>query len=395
MLRRAFCIAILLGAAPAGAFAQVFGGPTTAAQCAVAVGDDISRSTVSVVCGIPPSEVATIVGLSVSRLPGDHSELMRRLDLLVPASSQLRAEALASFFMTLGEADVPPERLRDTLVEIAQRHQDLLAQLEAAPTGDPEIEPLKSEAEASLRAGELDRADELLAKVQDLQDAHADRLALEAAATRTRRAELALTRLRYREAAELFAEAARRVPPAHEEQRRDYLQREAMALFEGYRWGDAPALREAVDRFRTLAELQSKTRDPVAWAHAQLGLGMTLMGVGALESEPTRLAGGIAAMRLSLDVYSRAHDPEKWANVQGMLCAALSQLGAREPDGVRLEEAVVACRLALEELSRERDPQQWVGSQMWLSKGLMILGSRDRGSARLVEAVDAARLASE
>ena len=165
------------------------------------------------------------------------------------------------------------------------------AQLAVAPTGDPAIDRLKTQAKAALERAELDRADDLLAEAQGLQDAAADRLALEAAATRAQRAEVARTQLRYERAAGLFAEAARRVPPAHEKERLGYLEREADALSaQGFeRTDNASLLVAAIDRYRALLRLRSDALVPLDRARLQTSLGFTLLAVGFREPGTARL----------------------------------------------------------------------------------------------------------
>ena len=120
-------------------------------------------------------------------------------------------------------------RIGEKLIEIALRYKDLLGQIVPSLGDDPEVTRLKSDAKAALDKGDLDRADKLLESVLEAQDEALERQreALErqqaafeqqqlgAAATAAQRGEMALTRLRYREAAEHFAAAAHRVPPGH------------------------------------------------------------------------------------------------------------------------------------------------------------------------------------
>ncbi len=108
----------------------------------------------------------------------------------------------------LGENDIPPERLAAKLVEIAERFKDLQATASAQPGDDPKIAALKTDAQKAIEAGELAKADALLAEVETEQRRALDRLAVNAAETSARRGEIALTRLRYAEAAKHFANAA-------------------------------------------------------------------------------------------------------------------------------------------------------------------------------------------
>jgi tetratricopeptide (TPR) repeat protein len=395
----AFRLALALTAAlciTRPAAGQLFGG-TAAQDCATAIAGDVrDHSTVSVVCGIPGEKVAEFMRLAVSGRPGDYADLLRRLDAMIPADARLRVEAIARFFTILGEADVPPEHLTDRLVEIAGRYQELLAQLKVASGDDPEVVRLKAEAEAALARGDLDRADVLLQELEGVQERAADRQAMELAATKAQRAGLALTRLRYAEAASLFAEAAGRMPPGHEEERLGYLEQEAEALYrQGDERGDNAALMAAVERYRILARLRPRERVPLDWARTQNNLGNALQTLGAREAGTARLEEAVQAYRAALEEWTRERVPLDWALTQNNLGNALWTLGAREAGTARLEEAVQAFRAALEEWTRERVPLQWAGTQMNLGNALRALGEREAGTARLEEAVQAYRAALE
>jgi hypothetical protein len=88
---------------------------------------------------------------------------------------------------------------------------------------------LKAEAQKAIQDGELGKAKEILAKVEKIQDEALDRLALNAAQTAAQLGDVALTQLRYREAAGHFSRAAAKVPQGHEDERWKYLNDEALA----------------------------------------------------------------------------------------------------------------------------------------------------------------------
>ena len=121
---------------PRPAVAQLLGDRIEATNCAAAVGGSVTNSTVNVVCGIPYEQFSQLMGLAVSGRPGDYTELLHRLDALIPAASPVRAEAIGRFFTILRQADVPPEQLEAKLIEIAQRYQDLLARVETTRSTD-------------------------------------------------------------------------------------------------------------------------------------------------------------------------------------------------------------------------------------------------------------------
>src|SRR5512132_594555 len=152
---------------------------TVAAPGGVAAGRDIRESKINI--GILPDQLPKIIDAATSdwkRLTDEQRKLITDLEGKLGVS----AGALQAFFRTLGEADVPPERQEGKLVEIAESYKQLVAQLTATPGDDPEVAKLKGEAKAALDAGQMERADDLLARVQAAQDAALERRQLEAAA---------------------------------------------------------------------------------------------------------------------------------------------------------------------------------------------------------------------
>jgi hypothetical protein len=97
-----------------------------------------------------------------------------------------------------------------------------------------------------------------LAAIEKIQTEALDRLALNAAQTTAQRGDVALTRLRYIEAAQHFAKAARLLPQTDDfsEQKSKYLDDEASALYrQGDEFGDNAALVSAIDRSRLSTNL--------------------------------------------------------------------------------------------------------------------------------------------
>jgi tetratricopeptide (TPR) repeat protein len=222
-------------------------GDTVEATCSAGTKGDITNGTVTIVCGIPHEQVAEYMRLAVSGRPGDHTELLHRLDAMIPASSQLRAEALVRFFTSLGEADVPPEQLTTKLVKIAQHYQELLARLEKTSSADPEVRQLKEKAAAALDAGDFTRTEELLnqAKTRDLAAIEQMQVDLEArkfsaAEAAAENGSLMMTQLRHADAARYYSEAVRLVPEGFNTYLIQYLS------YLGTAWSDAGDYQQAV-----------------------------------------------------------------------------------------------------------------------------------------------------
>jgi tetratricopeptide (TPR) repeat protein len=229
---------------------------------------------------------------------------------------------------------VPPEQQPTRLLDIATTWRQLKAQLVAEPGDAPEVARLKDAARAALDDGQFKTADALLAQVEAAQDAglegqqrDIERLQTERAATAAQRAGVALTRLHYREAAEHFATAARRLSPGRDEQTLDYLHEEARSLYhQGAEFGDNAALVDALARYRALLLGMRRSFD---WAKTQNNLGSTLLRLGARESGTAYLDQAVAAYREALKEYTRECVPLDWARTQNNLGTAFMRLGER------------------------------------------------------------------
>jgi tetratricopeptide (TPR) repeat protein len=265
----------------------------------------------------------------------------------------------------------------------------------SAHAGDSQtITSLKAEAQKAIEIGELAKADALLAAVEIEQRGALDRLAVNAAETSARRGDIALTRLRYAEAAKHFANAAAVFPPGSfkEGKRIDYLESEASALYQqGDELGDNGALLLAIERHKRLLELMPRERMPRGWAATQNNLGNALWRLGERESGTARLEQAVIAYREALKEQTRERVPRDWATTQRNLAVALTSFGERESGTARLEEAVIAYREALKEQTRERVPLEWAMTQNNLGVTLWCLGERESGTAKFEEAVAAHR----
>jgi len=353
----------------------------------IAIGGSVTGSTINI--GVPPEQLAALV-----RQAADLSETQKKVIAKLEDELDLNQRQIRAALGILGENDIPPERLAAKLVEIAERFKDLQATASAQPGDNPKIAALKTDAQKAIEAGELANADALLADVETEQRQALDRFAINAAETSAQRGEIALTRLRYAEAAKHFANAAAVFPPksAHELKRIGYLAREATALhLQGYELGDNDALRLAIERRIGLVSLNPREREPLEWAEGQNNLGFTLYALRQREAGTAKLEEAVSAYREALKERTRERVPLQWAKTQSNLAWALARLGERESGTAKLDEAVVAFREALKEHNRERAPVDWAETQNGLAFALETLGEREGGTAKLEEAVVAFR----
>jgi tetratricopeptide (TPR) repeat protein len=357
----------------------------------IAIGGPVTGSTV--IIGIPHEKVDELV--REGKRPLEELTTQQRENIaLLKEKLDLNERQVRAALNIVGENDIPPERLAAKLVEIAERFKDLRATALAQPGDSPKITALKADAQKAIEGGELAKADALLADIEAEQRGALDRLAVNAAETSARRAEIALTRLRYAEAAKHFVNAAAVFAPksAHEDKRIEYLEREANALYrQGDEFGDNGALLLAIERYTRLLELTHRERVPLNWAMTQNNLGLALLTLGERESATTKLEEAVAAYREALKEQSRERAPLDWALTQNNLGLTLLRLGERESGTAKLEEAVAAYREALKERTRERMPLLWAAMQTNLGSALMRLGERESGTTKLEEAVAAYR----
>jgi len=347
----------------------------------IAIGGSVTGSTV--IIGIPQEKVDELV--RDAKRPLEELTTQQRENIaLLKEKLELNVSQVRAALGILGENDIAPERLAAKLVEIAERFKDLQATASAQPGDDPKIAALKTDAQKAIDAGDLVKADALLADVETEQRRALDRFAVNAAETSARRGEIALTRLRYAEAANHFANAAAVFPPksAYEDKRIDYLGREASALYrQGSEYGDNAALRLAIERRGRLIELNPRERVPLDWAATQNNLGNALRALGQRETGTARLEEAVSAFRSALQEYTRERVPLAWALIQCNVGIALRTVGERESGTARLDEAVAAHRAALEELTRERMPLGWAECLGDQGITLMLLAEWRRDAA--------------
>jgi len=185
--------------------------------------------------------------------------------------------AVTEFFRILGEQDVPEEKLKERLVDIAAHFtttRDVLAALEP---DDRRTAELVRQAKEALDQGRLPEADTLLGQAKEFEAAALreirkfreraqeaeDRRALNLAKIEVSQGDIALTQLRYADAAEHFEQAAALVPADHAEERTNYLFQQAGALFElGNRRGDNTALQNASGIYQALLQHYARERAP-------------------------------------------------------------------------------------------------------------------------------------
>jgi hypothetical protein len=317
-----------------------------AEQCGVAAGRDASHNTVTCNFGLTPEQLRKVtegaVAGATSALTKEIVNISKRLGVTEDAAKTLLRIA--------GEQDVPDERLAETLTKIASDYKRLQEQVTALSPENPVATKLVEQAKPEIDAGHFERADDLLREAEQAELAAADqaeKLAnqataardarkLGAASVKAARADVELTQRHYREAAELFAQAAEYVPSTKSKERNGYLQREADAF---YRLGDEraenAALLRAIELYRGLLSETSRERVPLDWAMTQNNLGTALAWLGERESDRALLGEAVAAYRAALEEYTRSRVPYDLSGMRGNLARAQELLNERRHLKVR------------------------------------------------------------
>ncbi|WP_298374735.1 tetratricopeptide repeat protein [Azospirillum sp.] len=371
------------------------GSVTGSGPASLAVGGDANNSALTTTIihnhGPTPEQIAAIFASVRDLSPASEAQAAAAL---YGTRSQA---ALSSFFAILREQEVPPEQLPAKLAEIALRHREALERLDALQLDSPDDPQRLSDARAAIEQGEYDRADQLLATIEEEQaaahataQANADALARRQAATRVERARLSKLRLDHRAAADHFLAAANLLPAGDTEARGNRLTDSADALrHHGEERGDNDALRRAIARYREA--LPPHARHPALWGRIQNNLGDALRVLGERESGTGRLTEAVEAFQNALREHTQERVPLEWAATQNNLGNTLTRLGERESGTGRLIEAVEAFQNALREHTQERVPLKWATTQNNLGAALRVLGERESGTGRLTESVEAYR----
>jgi tetratricopeptide (TPR) repeat protein len=362
-------------------------------QGSVAIAGNVSGLTITI--GIPQEKVDELVKERTKPLE-ELTAAQRDSIGLLREKLDLNERQVRAALDILGEANVSPERLAAKLVEVAEQFKALKATAAAEPGDDSSTTALKADAQKAIDAGDLAKADGLLAQAETAQKKARDRLVLNLAETSAKRGEIALTRLHYGEAAQHFADAAATfaADSAYEDKRAAYLERQADALYQqGYEFGDDGALRSAIELQKRLVELFPRARKPVDWTRIQHNLGLQLYTLGARESGTAMLEESVAAYREVLTELSPERTPLDWASAENNLGNSLLAIGEKQTAGTKLDEAIAAYREALKARPRQRVPLDWAATETGLGNGLYAIGIRGSGTAGLEEAVAAYRAA--
>jgi hypothetical protein len=149
-------------------------GQVKAESGGIAIGGSVTDSTINI--GLPQEKVDALVRDRTRPLEELTAQQRENITLL-KEKLDLNERQVRRALDIIGEANVPPERLAAKLVEVAEHYKVLLTGSAAQPGDSPNVIDLKGEAQKAIDAGDLDKADALLARVETEQRLALDRSA--------------------------------------------------------------------------------------------------------------------------------------------------------------------------------------------------------------------------
>ena len=285
MTRRSICLDAALAAALAIATPQVamaLADTTVEGSCGIANSGSASGNTINCNFGLTDAQLKQATKAAVEEAT---EELQDHIDKISERLAVTKGAARTLLKIVGEDANVPEDKLAEALTKVAGDYKRLQAQAAVLSPENPAARALVDEAKREIDAGHLDRARDLLRQATQAQIAAVrelkaveDAQMLGAASSTATEGDVALTERHFKEAADLFGQAAGYVPSGHEKERGAYLQSQADALSrQGDEFGDNSALVASIDLWRGLLVLRPRERVPLDWATTQMkSLGIVL-----------------------------------------------------------------------------------------------------------------------
>ncbi len=185
----------------------------------------VAGGNVAVTYGVTSDQVQELTKAAVAGAAGPLGAQLVELSGKLGVTRQ----AALTLLRVLGEQNVPLERLPEKLDEITIRYKQAVERVQAIDVqDDPVTRALVEQAKTAIKDGHLAEADNLLSQAEEAEivaahqaqllanqaQAAADRRLLHAAAASASRGDIALTELRYPDAARHYQQAVDLVPPA-------------------------------------------------------------------------------------------------------------------------------------------------------------------------------------
>jgi len=215
----------------------------------VAAGGNITAHDIIIKSGLTEKEIQKLIREYQKKEAPIAQELSK-----VSKQLGVTEAALENMFRTLGKQKVPPEKLLQTLAEIAQNYQKLQEQMQSLTSDDKETESLRQKAKLAIDQGRYEEAERLLNAVEKSEielarksHTESERHLLKAAASRVAQGDAKLTQLEYLKAADHFKHAYEMVLASYTKEHWGCMVKYADALENhGYIRGDNAALVTAI-----------------------------------------------------------------------------------------------------------------------------------------------------
>lgn len=314
--------------------------------------------------------------------------------------------ALKRILALLDAQGVRADQMQTRLEELCSWIGEVRAQLQKPSNEDGELRKLKAKAAQALGDGDFETAAEALKQLRrDVREGRRQieaRLADEVAAMRNqmmeearataRLAELALASQDFRQAADLFGEAALALPTTDRELAWQFGLQRADALYRAAEASEESALlNEAIAAYGHATRTVADGSNQRGLGQANLGLANALALAGQREAGTGRLKDATTTYRKTINLLSRETEARAWAMAELNLGRCLALIGEREGAVPPLREAAQAFRDALKELKPDRQLADFIAAQMGLGNALLALEEREGGTSLLTEAAAAYR----
>ncbi len=201
-----------------------------AGSCSTAAPGSASNNTVTCNFGLTPEQLKQTIEAAVKGATGPLVDRITDISKTLGVSEDAAKELLK---IVAKDPNIPDDKLPEALTKIAGDYKKLQAQVAALNPDNPTARKLVDEAKPEVDAGHFARARELLhqatqaqiaaaqkaGKLEEQARAAKDALMLGAASVTATEGDVPLTERRYKEAAELFGQAAGYVPSGYASER--------------------------------------------------------------------------------------------------------------------------------------------------------------------------------
>ena len=263
----------------------------------------------------------------VQQTPTDKDRIIK----LLTEAVGIREEVIRTLFDKLGHSEVPPEHYPDVLVKVIEEIQQLQIDVGILRGDSPEIQELFDRAKAAVEKQQFGQAEEAFKEVENKSLSAVSGAMLNAAQAKAGRARIRKIGLDYRDAAQLYLDAAALVKNVDQDLYLKYLADAADTYYDlGNEFGDNASLDRSISLWKELLEHLPRNKAPNDWATTQNNLGNALARLGERESGTARLEEAVAAYREALEEFTEEETAYYWEVAKGNLEGTLKLIEERK-----------------------------------------------------------------